>query len=264
MTPPALSLHGLTVSYERRPVLWNIDARLPQGQLIGILGPNGSGKTTLLKTALGLLTPDAGTVRFWGQPLPQVRRRVAYVPQRSMVDWDFPATAADVVLMGTYGQLGLFRSPGRTQRQRAAHALEQVALGQLAHRQIAQLSGGQQQRVFLARALAQDADLLLMDEPFAGVDMATENLVMDLLRTLRDAGKTIVVVHHDLRTAPDYFQWLVMLNQRLVTSGPTAEVFTPENLTAAYGGRLTMLEALGQELHLTDYPRRKAHPELNP
>ncbi len=254
---PAVEVHDLTVSYQRRPVLWNVDLTLPAGQLIGIIGPNGSGKTTLLKAMLGLLPTDSGWTQLFGQALERVRGRVAYVPQRSSVDWDFPASVLDVVLMGRYGRLGLFRRPGRADVAFARQCLEQLGMLPYERRQIAQLSGGQQQRVFLARALAQEAELYFLDEPFTGVDAATESAIIELLRTLRGRGHTIVSVHHDLRTAPDYFDWIVLLNQRVVAAGPTADTFTAEHLHETYGGALTLLSDVAQLFQQRDMPRRE-------
>ncbi|HNB60147.1 MAG TPA: metal ABC transporter ATP-binding protein [Phycisphaerales bacterium] len=239
---PAVEVHDLSVAYHRKPVLWDIDTSIPAGRLAAIIGPNGAGKSTLLKSILGLVPLASGYVRVFGEPLSRVRRRVGYVPQRETVDWDFPIDAIGVVLLGRYGRLGWIRRPSRQDRQIAMQCLEQVHMQDFADRQISQLSGGQQQRVFLARALAQQADLYLMDEPFAGVDAATERAIIDLLRTLREQGKTVVTVHHDLQTVREYFDYVVMLNLRLVASGPTGEAFTPQNLQATYGGRLTILD----------------------
>nr|WP_281376931.1 metal ABC transporter ATP-binding protein [Deinobacterium chartae] len=217
----------------------------PQGQLCAIVGPNGAGKSTFLKAALGLIPRASGQVRFFGEPLARVRRRVGYVPQRSSVDWDFPTSALDVVTMGLYGRLGWLRRPGRAEREQAMSALERVGLSDLAQRQISQLSGGQQQRVFLARALAQASDLYFMDEPFAGVDATTERAILEVMRELRAQGKTVVVVHHDLETVRDYFDHLTLLNVSVVASGPMQETFSHDNLRAAYGGRLLRLEEAG-------------------
>jgi manganese/zinc/iron transport system ATP- binding protein len=213
---------------------------------VGIIGPNGAGKSTFIKAILGLVPMANGTVRVWGQPVDEVRNRIGYVPQRESVDWDFPVDVLDVVLMGTYGRLGWFRRPGAKERDWARHCLDRLGIRDLEHQQIGQLSGGQQQRTFLARALAQQADLYFMDEPFAGVDAATEQAIIAVLEELRNQGKTIFVVHHDLRTVPVYFDHVAMLNVRLVVSGPTATVFTEENLRRTYGGRLAILEAAGQ------------------
>jgi manganese/zinc/iron transport system ATP- binding protein len=245
---PVLDIHDVTVAYHRRPVLWDVDLTLPEPRLVGIVGPNGAGKSTLLKAILGLVPLASGEVRLFGQPVSQQRRRIGYVPQRESVDWDFPVSVLDVVLMGTYGRLGWFRRPGRKERTWARECLGKVGIGDLSHRQIGQLSGGQQQRTFLARALAQQADVYFMDEPMAGVDAATERAIFLLLQELRNQGKAVLVVHHDLRTVPQYFDHVILLNMRLVASGPTAEVFTPENLRKTYGGRLSVLDSAGEAL----------------
>ena len=254
---PALEIHNLTVSYHRKPVLWDIDLTVPQGTLAGIIGPNGAGKSTLIKSVMGILPADSGYAHMFGQPLDHVRSRVSYVPQRESVDWDFPASALDVVLMGRYGKLGIFRRPRAADRETAMDCLKKVGMDGFASRQISQLSGGQQQRVFLARALAQDADLYLMDEPFAGIDAATEAAVIQLLTDMKDAGKTVVVVHHDLQSAADYFDWIILLNMRLVASGPTGQVFTQELLERAYGGRLNVLSQVGELLQKQRFPARE-------
>jgi len=234
----ALEVRDLTVAYRDKPVLWDIDLTVPTGVLMAIVGPNGAGKTTLIRSILSLLKPAAGQVRIFGQPYHDQRRVVGYVPQRGSVDWDFPTSVLDVVLMGRYGALGWLKRPGRTDRQLAMDALRKVAMDNFAGRQISQLSGGQQQRVFLARALVQQADLYFMDEPFQGVDAKTERAIIDLLKGLRSAGKTVVVVHHDLQTVPDYFDWVTLLNVRCIASGEVKEVFTDQNLRLAYGGRV--------------------------
>lgn len=239
---PALEIHDMTVAYRRKPVLWDIDLTVPEGKLVGIVGPNGAGKTTLIKAVLGLLPLASGKVEIYGRPYHHQRRLIGYVPQRESVDWDFPVTVEDVVLMGTYGKLGWFRRPGRKEREVAARCLQQVGMADLANRQIRQLSGGQQQRVFLARALAQDARIYFMDEPFSGVDAATEAAIIELLQQLRSAGKTVFVVHHDLQTVRSYFDYVVLLNMRLIAYGPTDTTFTPANLHETYGGRLTILD----------------------
>jgi manganese/zinc/iron transport system ATP- binding protein len=208
---------------------------------MAVVGPNGAGKTTLIKSVLGLVPVAAGTVLVHGRPYREQRRLVAYVPQRGSVDWDFPTNVLDVVLMGTYGRLGWVRRPGARERKDALAALQEVGITDLARRQISQLSGGQQQRVFLARALVQNADLYFMDEPFQGVDATTERAIVTLLQNLRHAGKTVVVVHHDLSTVRDYFDWVTLLNVRLIASGPVADTFTEENLRATYGGRVAGL-----------------------
>ena len=234
----AVQATDLTLAYQQRPVLWDVDLEVPQGVLMAIVGPNGAGKTTLLRTVLGLLRPAAGEVRVFGRPYAEQRRLVAYVPQRGSVDWDFPTTALDIVTMGTYGGLGWVRRPGASERSRATAALVQVGMQDYADRQISQLSGGQQQRVFLARALVQDAQVYLMDEPFQGVDATTERAIVDLLRALRAEGKTVVAVHHDLQTVAEYFDQVTLLNVRRIAAGPVDQVFTEDNLRLTYGGRV--------------------------
>lgn len=246
-----LSIHDMTVAYHRKPVLWDIDLDIPEGKLVGIIGPNGAGKSTLIKAVLDLVPRASGRVMMYGKPYSEQRHLVAYVPQRESVDWDFPVSALDVVTMGLYGKLGWFRPVGQKHRDLAREALDRVGMGEYADRQISQLSGGQQQRVFLARALVQDATIYFMDEPFAGVDAATEKAIITLLSSLRSAGKTVLVVHHDLQTIPEYFDFLLMLNMRVVAAGPTSEVFNEENLRKTYGGRLTMLDAVGHKLGRT-------------
>lgn len=232
-------VNDLSVAYRDKPVLWDVDLEIPQGKLIAIIGPNGAGKTTLLKAILGLVPTAAGTVKIFGKPYNEQRQLVGYVPQRGSVDWDFPTDALDVVTMGTYGKLGWIKRPGKAEHDRALRALNQVGMLNYAHRQISQLSGGQQQRVFLARALAQDAQLYFMDEPFVGVDAVTEKAIVALLQELKKQGKTVICVHHDLDSAPDYFDWVVLLNVRLVASGPVEQVFNAENLLKTYGGTMT-------------------------
>jgi manganese/zinc/iron transport system ATP- binding protein len=241
---PDLALHveDLTVSYQGKPVLWDVDVDIPPGVMAAVVGPNGAGKSTLVKAVLDLVRPTAGHVRLFGAPYAAMRREVGYVPQRSAVDWDFPTTALDVVQMGRYGHLGWFRRPGRREREMALEALDRVGIADLAQRQISQLSGGQQQRVFLARALVQDARLYLLDEPMAGVDAPTERAVVELLQALRDAGRTLVVVHHDLQTVRDYFDWLIVLNVRVIDQGPVDRVYTAANLRRAYGGQIALIE----------------------
>ena len=243
-----LSIHDMTVAYHRKPVLWDIDLDMPEGKLVGIIGPNGAGKSTLIKASLDLIPRASGQVNIYGKPYQKQRHLVAYVPQRESVDWDFPVSALDVVTMGLYGRLGWFKRVGKKEREKARDALDRVGMAGYADRQISQLSGGQQQRVFLARALVQDATLYFMDEPFAGVDAATEKAIITLLSSLREDGKTVLVVHHDLQTIPEYFDHLLMLNMRVVAVGPTEEVFTEENLRKTYGGRLTMLAEVGHKL----------------
>ncbi|MEJ8801958.1 metal ABC transporter ATP-binding protein [Pontibacter sp. H249] len=254
---PVAEVHDLTVSYDRKPVLWGVDLTLPAGALVGVIGPNGAGKSTLIKAMMDLLPSGSGYVRLFDKPIDQVRKRISYVPQRESVDWDFPASVFDVVLMGRYGNLGLFKRPRQADKDAAMEALTKVGMQSFANRQISQLSGGQQQRVFLARALAQNADLYFMDEPFAGVDIATETAIIELLRTMRDQGKTVIVVHHDLQSAADYFDWVVLLNMRLVASGPTEKVLTQELLEQTYGGKLTVLSKVGDLLRKQEFPLRE-------
>ena len=233
-----LAIRGLTVSYGQKPAVFSVDITVQPGALTAIIGPNGAGKSTLLKAALGIVTPLAGSVRMWGAPVAKMRDRIAYVPQRASVDWDFPTRVIDVVLMGMYAQLGLLGRVRAHHRAQAMQSLERVGMADFATRQIGQLSGGQQQRVFLARSLAQNADLYLLDEPFAGVDAATEQAIMGVLQTLRDDGKTVVVVHHDLSTVRAYFDNILLINTQVVAEGPVASTFTQDNLQMAYGGRL--------------------------
>ena len=248
MSITAFEIHDMTVAYHRKPVLWDIDLVIPEGKLVGIIGPNGAGKTTLIKASLGLVPLASGKVEIYGEPYVRQRHLVGYVPQRESVDWDFPVTVDDVVLMGTYRRVGWFRRPGKAEREVARTCLDQVGMLAYAKRQIRQLSGGQQQRVFLARALAQHARLYFMDEPFSGVDAATETVIVDLLQELRDEGKTVFVVHHDLQTVRDYFDHVILLNMRLVATGATDTTFTNENLQKTYGGRLTILDEAAEAI----------------
>jgi manganese/zinc/iron transport system ATP- binding protein len=237
-TTAAIAINDLTVAYREQPVLWDVDLEVPAGVLMAIVGPNGAGKSTLIKSVLGLLQPAAGEILIHGRPYGEQRRLVAYVPQRGSVDWDFPTSVLDVVQMGRYGALGWIRRAGRRERELALAALEQVDMVDYADRQISQLSGGQQQRVFLARALVQDARVYLMDEPFQGVDAKTERAIVSVLQSLREAGSTVVVVHHALQTVVEYFDWVMLLNVRRIAAGPVDEVFTEENLRVTYGGRV--------------------------
>ena len=235
MPTPAIDIHDLTVAYRDKPALWDVDLQVPSGVLSGVVGPNGAGKTTLLKAMLGLLRAASGEILIHGKPYAESRKSVAYVPQRGSVDWDFPTTVFDLVMMGTYGQLGWFRRPGRNEKKGTEDALAKVGLSNLANRQIGQLSGGQQQRAFLARALVQNATVYVLDEPFQGVDVVTERAIVELLRGLRNEGKTAIVVHHDLHTVPSYFDHITLLNVRVIASGPIATTFLPENVKATYG-----------------------------
>ena len=245
-TAPPFEVRGLTVAYGERPVLWDVTWAAPAG-LTAIVGPNGAGKSTMIKAALGLIPALSGSARFFGRPLAEVRNRVGYLPQRASVDWDFPATALDVVCMARYPRMSWWGRVPRREREAARAALDEVGLSDFAQRQIGRLSGGQQQRVFLARALAQDADLYLMDEPFAAVDAATEQAIVAVLRRLTEAGRSVVAVHHDLSTVPDYFAHVLLLNGRAVASGPVRQAFTPQAIAAAYGGRLNLLESAAAE-----------------
>jgi manganese/zinc/iron transport system ATP- binding protein len=243
-----LSIYDLTVAYHRKPVLWDVSLDLPPGKLVGVVGPNGAGKSTLIKAVLELVPSASGRVLVFGKPYRKARHRVGYVPQRESVDWDFPVSALDVVAMGLYGKIGWCRRVTRKYRDIALAALARVGIADLANRQISHLSGGQQQRTFLARALVQDADLYLMDEPFAAVDAATERAIVQILQDLKSAGKTMVVVHHDLQTVDEYFDHVVLLNMRVVAAGPTKEVFTNENLHKTYGGKLTLLDQASEAM----------------
>lgn len=250
MSELPLSIADLTVAYQRKPVIWDVEFDVAPGSLVAIVGPNGAGKSTLLKACMDLLTPASGRVEVFGRRYRDARHRVAYVPQRESVDWDFPISTLDVVTMGLYRQIGWCRPVRKQHLAIARQALERVGIAELAHRQISQLSGGQQQRTFLARALVQQADLYLMDEPFAAVDAATEKAIVEILRGLKAEGKTAVVIHHDLQTVREYFDHVVLINMRVVASGPVDAVFTNDNLQKTYGGRLTLLdqatEAMGR------------------
>ncbi|MCY9533054.1 metal ABC transporter ATP-binding protein [Paenibacillus sp. chi10] len=237
-----LRVSGLTVAYQKKPVLRNVSFTIPEGNLIGIIGPNGAGKSTLIKSVLGLIPRVSGEVNIFGKPYSESRKRVGYVPQRESVDWDFPTNALDVVMMGRYGHLGWFKRPGAKEKEIALDCLAKVGMADFADRQISQLSGGQQQRVFLARALAQNADIYFMDEPFVGVDAMTEKAIITLLNELKRQGKTVLVVHHDLATVKEYFDWVMLLNVELVACGETEKIFNTSMLQQTYGGRLTVLD----------------------
>ena len=229
-----VEVEDMTVAYHVKPVLWDVDLKVPKGVLMAIVGPNGAGKSTMLKAMLDLIKPVSGSVLFNGQTYDKQRKFIGYVPQRGSVDWDFPTTVLDVVLMGRYGHIGWIRRTSDKDRKHALEALQKVSMEDFAHRQISQLSGGQQQRVFLARALVQDADIYFMDEPFQGVDAKTEKAVISILKELRKNGKTVLVVHHDLQTVQEYFDWVCLLNTQMIASGPVEEVFNDENLRKAY------------------------------
>lgn len=244
----ALEITDLTVAYDNKPVLWDIDLNLPKGVLMAIVGPNGAGKTTLIKAIQGLITVAAGRVLVFGEKYAKNRKKVGYVPQRGSVDWDFPTSVIDVVKMGSYGSLGWIKRPGAFEHKKAREALEKVGMASYENRQISQLSGGQQQRVFLARALIQDADIYLMDEPFQGVDATTEKAIVELLKEMRNRGKTVVVVHHDLQTVKQYFDWVTLLNVRVVATGDVSNVFNSENINNTYGGRVNFLKDITSQV----------------
>ncbi len=258
----SIEVHNLTTTYGGAPVLWDIDFELPSGQIIGIIGPNGSGKTTLLKTIMGLLEPASGYVKIFDQSLEKVREKVAYVPQRESVDWDFPASVYDVVMLGRYRKHNLFKRTKEPDKEIVLQCIEKVGLTEFKDRQISQLSGGQQQRVFVARALAQGADLYLMDEPFVGVDAATENSILALLSQMKNDGKTVVIIHHDLQTVSDYFDYLILLNTRLIAMGSPSEVLTKENLSNAYGGQLTLLDKVVNLIKQNEFPIREKDTDI--
>jgi manganese/zinc/iron transport system ATP- binding protein len=242
MDKSALHVEQLTVNYGNNPALWDVSLEVPPGNVVGIIGPNGAGKTTFIKTALGLINPLSGKVEFFGKPLEKMREKIAYIPQRESVDWDFPITVRDLVLMGRYGHLGIFKWPREADRAAVDHYLEKVGMTQYADRQINQLSGGQKQRVFIARALVQEAEVYFMDEPFVGIDLATKKVIVDLLHELKKEGKTVFVVHHELDEVDSYFDWVIMFNIRLVACGPVKEAFTTETLNAAYGKSYTIFD----------------------
>lgn len=229
-----IKVEDMTVAYSVKPVLWDIDLDIPKGILMAIVGPNGAGKSTLIKAMIDLIKPISGNVLFNGETYKEHRKHIGYVPQSESVDWDFPADVLDVVLMGRYGELGWLKRPGKKDKELALDALDKVGMKEFANRQISQLSGGQQQRIFLARALVQDADIYFMDEPFKGVDAKTEVAIVELLKELKNRGKTLVVVHHDLQTVEEYFDWVVLLNRQIIDVGPVEEVFTDENLNKTY------------------------------
>lgn len=233
----AVQVDDLTVAYHQKPVLWDIDLQIPKGCLMAIVGPNGAGKSTLIKSILDIIKPLAGTILIHGKSYAEQKKKVAYVPQRGSVDWDFPTKVLDVVMMGTYGKLGWLKRPGKKEKQEAQNALQKVEMLDFQDRQISQLSGGQQQRVFLARSLVQNAEIYFMDEPFQGVDATTELAIIELLKELKNQGKTVIVVHHDLDTVPEYFNWVTLLNVKVVAFGPVKTTFTAENLKKTYGSK---------------------------
>jgi manganese/zinc/iron transport system ATP- binding protein len=239
-TSPVLDVEQLTVNFGKTPILWDISVQVESGKIIGILGPNGAGKSTFIKTLMGMISPLSGKVSFFGKPLKKVCNRIAYVPQRESVDWDFPITALDLVLMGRYAKLGWFRLPRKADKEAAFHYLEKVGMGAFSKRQISELSGGQQQRIFLARALLQEADLYFFDEPFSGVDMTTQRVIIEAFHELKDQGKTIFVVHHDLHTVSSYFDEVIMLNMRLIGHGTVKKMFNDEMIQKTYGKMPTL------------------------
>lgn len=255
---PILEVRDLTVAYDRKTALWNADFGIPKARMVGLVGPNGAGKSTLLKSLMGLLPNSSGYVKFFNKNLEKVREKIAYVPQKDSVDWDFPATVFDIVEMGRYGKKNLFKRISKEDKKIVTEALIKVKMLEFAQRHISELSGGQQQRVFIARALAQEAEMYLMDEPFSGVDMASEKTIVDILTELQKEGKTIFVVHHNLQTASEYFDWMILINKRIVASGPIADVFTSELLQKTYDGNLTSLEKIGQNFKNQQYPIRES------
>ncbi len=242
MNLEALKVEQLTVSYDKTPVLWDISLTVPRGNLVGIIGPNGAGKSTFLKAILEFVEPVSGRVFLLGKRYEDVRNEIAYVPQKDSVDWDFPITVRELVLMGRYGGLQLFQRPRRVDYEAVDHYLSQVGLTSFADRQISKLSGGQQQRAFLARALAQEAEVYFLDEPFQGIDAATESILIQLLKNLRDQGKTVFVVHHDLNSVESIYNWVILLNLRLIANGPLENAFTSELLRIAYGKSYQLLD----------------------
>ncbi len=236
-----LSVRDLNVYYGDQLAIEDIAFTLREGRLVGVVGPNGAGKSTMIKAIVGSLKPASGVIEVFGSTDARARRRITYVPQRGSVDWDFPVTVKDVVTQGRYGNVGFLKRFSAEDHAKVANALSLVNLTDLASRQIGELSGGQQQRVFLARALAQQGDIYLMDEPFVGVDAATESAIVDVLRGLRDAGKTVLVVHHDLATVGEYFDDVILMNRKIIAHGPIEQYFTPELLQKTYGGRLAIL-----------------------
>jgi manganese/zinc/iron transport system ATP- binding protein len=237
-----ITVRNLTISYHKKPAIKGINLNIDEGTIIGIIGPNGAGKSTLLKGILGLLPIDTGEVKVYGKPIKESLKKIAYIPQREQFDWDFPITVYDVVMMGRYPHLSLFGTPGENDKKIVTESLEKVEMQSYRNTQIRNLSGGQQQRIFLARALAQQSGIYFMDEPFVGVDAKTEKAIFNLIKELKESGKTILIVHHDLGKVTDYFDRLIMINQTLIAYGDTKEVFTKENVQRTYGGRLTILQ----------------------
>lgn len=241
----ALKLKNVHVSYYGKTAIQDIDLTVEEGNILGIIGPNGAGKSTLLKALLDLVSIDKGSIEILGGTLKENRKRIAYVPQRSEYDWDFPINVLDAVLIGTYPTLGIFKRPKKKDRDWAYQCLEKVGMEEFHNRQIGELSGGQQQRVFLARALAQKADLFFLDEPFVGIDVSSEETIINLLQELRNDGKTVVVIHHDLSKANDYFDQLLLLNKNVVQYGSPREVLRTENILKAYNREMSFLNEIG-------------------
>ncbi|PWJ40062.1 metal ABC transporter ATP-binding protein [Sediminitomix flava] len=253
---PILEFHNLTVAYDKKPAIWNVDCKLPKGKIIGVMGPNGSGKSTMMKSIMDLVPRSSGYVKVFNCE-DGSKTKIAYVPQRSAVDWDFPINVYDTVMMGRFSSKNIFKRPSRNDKDIVLDAIRKVKLEDFVDRQISELSGGQQQRVFIARALAQQADFYLLDEPFAGVDVGSEQAIMQILKEMQANGKSIMVVHHDLQTAPHYFDWLVLMSTRLVASGPFEKVFASEKLGEAFGGQLEMLQRVGDMLQKKQHPVRE-------
>ncbi len=257
MSITAIEIHDLTVSYQKKPVLWGIDCEIPQGEMTAIIGPNGAGKSTLMKAMLSLIPHASGYTLFWGKSINEVRSKISYMPQRESVDWDFPITVEQVVMMGRNQSIGLFKKPRIADYSLVSQALEQVGLEAFSKRQISELSGGQQQRVFLARALVQDADIYLMDEPFAGVDIGTEEMIMNVLKSMKNAGKTILTIHHDLMSVSAHFDNALLLNLRKIAFGKVKDVLQDPILQETYGGKLSILSEVGQLLAIEQRNTRK-------
>ncbi len=245
MVESVISIRDLSLSYDNKRVLSNIFLEIPSGKCIGVIGPNGAGKSTLFKAILGLTHNMKGQVKIFGSSIDKVRKRIAYIPQKDEIDWQFPALVEDVVLMGRYPHVPLFRRLSEEDRNIARRAMEDLGIYELKDRQIGLLSGGQQQRVFIARALCQETDILLLDEPFVGVDTVTEQRIIEIIKKKIDENKTILVVHHDLATVNEYFDQVIMINQRLIAYGDTSAVYTPTNISRTYASQLKILQDIG-------------------
>ncbi len=244
----AVEIHDMSVVYNKKPVLWDIDIHFPQGQLIGILGPNGVGKSTLLKAMMNIVPKSSGYVKFFGQPLEKMRKHISYIPQRQSVDWEFPANVYDIVMMGRYPHMGIFKRPNANDKKIVYQALQQVDMLPFAQRQIGALSGGQQQRIFIARALAQEANIYFLDEPLAGVDASSSTLILSLLKKIVANNKTVIMIHHSLETIEEYFDYVVLLNMYIRAVGPTKKVLTPTLLQETYGSQLNILSNISHLL----------------